>query len=567
MDSLRVCKMSRVSSERPSRIRDRICRDPRRIRGWLLGMALACLGPAFSLWADAPPSPFGLKAMLALSNGAPQVIFKFEVPAGHVLYAERLAFQTEDGQVVKPLSIPDPVLLHDEVSGQDKEVYDAPFSAALKLDSALPWKLLVRFQGCRNAACFFPEKHTFTVSSSGVTEGDSVAPAAVGQSAIASVVPGVNTNGFRVGGRETGFMPRKSFLAFLDRARTGQAVPRDALDRFNELGPLASLLLIVLGGIGLNLTPCVLPLIPINLAIIGAGARASSRRRGFALGATYGLGMALVYGVLGLVVVLTGSKFGALNSSAWFNTGIAAVFLLMAVAMFDFINVDFSRFQGRGGSSGTAKKSQYAIALGMGIMAAMLAGACVAPVVISVLLLSTHLYGKGVVAGLLLPFLLGLGMALPWSFAGAGLSFLPKPGRWMKWVKYSFGVLIFLFAGYYGHLAFNGFRQSSTLIASARSASGEQGGPGQSDAALGAALQEGRAKGRPVFVDFAASWCKNCLAMDETVFPATEVRDRLKDFIVVRYAAERPNESPAREVLNQFGVIGLPTYVVLLPQP
>ena len=47
---------------------------------------------------------------------------------------------------------------------------------------------------------------------------------------------------------------------------------------------------------------------------------------------------------------------------------------------------------------------------------------------------------------LLLPFLLGLGMALPWPFAGAGLSFLPKPGGWMKWVKYSFGVLILLFA-------------------------------------------------------------------------------------------------------------------------
>ena len=108
-----------------------------------------------------------------------------------------------------------------------------------------------------------------------------------------------------------------------------------------------SLLLIVLGGAGLNLTPCVLPLIPINLAIIGAGARASSRRRGFALGATYGLGMALVYGVLGLVVVLTGSKFGTLNSSAWFNVGIAVVFLIMSLAMFDLVNVDFSRFQGR----------------------------------------------------------------------------------------------------------------------------------------------------------------------------------------------------------------------------
>jgi thiol:disulfide interchange protein len=361
-------------------------------------------------------------------------------------------------------------------------------------------------------------------------------------------------------------MPKKAFIGFLERARTGQAVPGDALDRFNELGPLASLFLIVLGGIGLNLTPCVLPMIPINLAIIGAGARAGSRRRGFALGATYGLGMALVYGVVGLAVVLTGSKFGALNSSAWFNLGIAAVFLLMAVAMFDLINVDFSRFQTRTGGSAGGKQGQYAIALGMGVMAALLAGACVAPVVISVLLVSAHLYGKGIVAGLLLPFLLGLGMALPWPFAGAGLSFLPKPGKWMKWVKYSFGMLILLFAGYYGHLALTGFRSTTTLIASAKTVPGGPTNPAGTESELAAALQKGRLEGRPVFIDFAASWCKNCLAMDETVFPAAEVKERMKDFLVVRYDAEKPNESPAREILNQFGVIGLPTYVVLLPE-
>ncbi|HWC00500.1 MAG TPA: cytochrome c biogenesis protein CcdA, partial [Bryobacteraceae bacterium] len=389
--------------------------------------------------ADSPASPFQLRATLVTSNGAPEVTFHFQVPAGHVLYNDRLAFQTPEGQALKPVSIPAPVLHHDDLSGEDKKVYDAPFAATLKLEAPLPVHLLVRFQGCSNSACFFPEKHYFTVTQSGVVEGEAAGPPTI-PAVLASAETGVNTNGFRIGGRETGFMPKKAFIGFLERARTGQAVPGDALDRFNELGPLASLFLIVLGGIGLNLTPCVLPMIPINLAIIGAGARAGSRRRGFALGATYGLGMALVYGVLGLAVVLTGSKFGALNSSAWFNLGIAAVFLLMAVAMFDLINVDFSRFQTRTGGSAGGKQGQYAIALGMGVMAALLAGACVAPVVISVLLVSAHLYGKGIVAGLLLPFLLGLGMALPWPFAGAGLSFLPKPGKWMKWVKYSFGM-------------------------------------------------------------------------------------------------------------------------------
>jgi cytochrome c biogenesis protein CcdA len=301
------------------------------------------------------------------------------------------------------------------------------------------------------------------------------------------------------------------------------------------------------------------------VATILKDARASSRRRGFALGGTYGLGMALVYGGLGLVVVLGGAKFGTLNSSAWFNLIIAAVFLVMSLAMFDFENIDFSRFQGRGGSSATSR-GPFLLALSMGAMAALLAGACVAPVVISVLFLAAHLYGKGAMAGLLLPFLLGLGMALPWPFAGAGLSFLPKPGQWMKWVKYFFGVLIVLFAGYYGHLAFNIFKSDIELRGPVMAATLRSAQPVGPNAALVTGLHQARAQGKPLLIDFAASWCKNCLAMDSTVFCTPEVKQSLNDFEVVRYDAEKPNEPPAKDVLSQFGVLGLPTYVVLLPE-
>ena len=230
--------------------------------------------------------------------------------------------------------------------------------------------------------------------------------------------------------------------------------------------------LIVLGGVALNLTPCILPMIPINLAIIGAGAQAGSKKRGFALGATYAAGMAIAYGVLGLVVVLTGSKFGTLNSSPWFNLAIASVFLFLALAMFDIVSVDLSRFQNGSAGGGTRSKSKFIVAYTMGTVAALLAGACVAPVVISVLLQATTLHAKGITVGLLLPFLLGLGMGLPWPFAGAGLSFLPKPGKWMMRVKYGFGVMIILFAAYYGHLAFGLFKADSEFVARARGLDG-----------------------------------------------------------------------------------------------
>jgi thiol:disulfide interchange protein len=527
-------------------------------------MLAMCVLMSFVAYADPPASPFGLKASMALSNGIAWVTFRFDIPPEHVLYAERLSFQSEDGQTLKLASFPDPVLHHDEVSGEEKKVYDHPFSAVLPINSPMPLNLIVKMQGCSNTACYFPEKHRFTVTAAGIVP-ESVSKVAAAD-ATSSPNSAINTNGFKVVARETGYIPRKAFLTFLERARTGQTATPDALSRFNQLGPLVSLLLIVVGGLGLNLTPCVLPLIPINLAIIGAGARASSRRRGFALGGTYGAGMALVYGILGLVVVLTGSKFGALNSSAWFNVGIALVFVVMSLAMFDIINVDFSRFQGKGATSGSGQKGPYVLALTMGVMAALLAGACVAPVVISVLLLAAHLYGKGVVLGLLLPFLLGLGMALPWPFAGAGLSFLPKPGMWMKWVKYSFGMLILLFAGYYGHLAIKAFQNDQPLLAQARPSSGTGARVSESDTALAKALEQARAEHLPVFIDFGASWCKNCVAMDSTVFSSDEVTQQLKQFIAVRYDAEKPNDSPAKEVLNQFGVIGLPTYVVLIPE-
>ena len=71
------------------------------------------------------------------------------------------------------------------------------------------------------------------------------------------------------------------FLKFIHDAETG--VKQRGL--FEGHGPLAILLIVFLGGLALNLTPCVLPMIPINLAIIGAGAQAGSRGRGFLLGA------------------------------------------------------------------------------------------------------------------------------------------------------------------------------------------------------------------------------------------------------------------------------------------
>jgi thiol:disulfide interchange protein DsbD len=64
-------------------------------------------------------------------------------------------------------------------------------------------------------------------------------------------------------------------------------------------------------------------------------------------------------------------------------------------------------------------------------------------------------------------------------------------------------------------------------------------------------------------VDFWSSWCKNCEAMEHTTFHDQEVRDRLKQFEIVRFEAEHLNDPKTKPVLDEFGVMGLPGFVVL----
>lgn len=364
---------------------------------------------------------------------------------------------------------------------------------------------------------------------------------------------------FTMLGSAGGYLGRDDFLRFIRNAENG-IVERGW---FEGRGPLAIVLLVLFGGLALNLTPCVLPMIPINLAIIGAGAQAGSRRRGLLLGATYGGAMALAYGVLGLVVILTAGTFGTINASPWFNAAIAVSFVVLALAMFDRIAIDFSRFSSRFGGEG-AQRGSLALAFTMGTVAALLAGACVAPVVIQVVLFSSGLYTGGTTMALALPFLLGIGMALPWPIAGAGFASLPKPGPWMVRVKQGFGVLIFATAVYYAHVSYTLF--ANAWVDPAAVSSSVQA---KLDAGWQASLSDGLAvaqrEGKPVLVDLWATWCKNCLTMDKTTLENADVRSALDGYVKVKFQAEDPDAEPARSMMKRFGAIGLPTYVILSP--
>ena len=364
---------------------------------------------------------------------------------------------------------------------------------------------------------------------------------------------------FTIAGTSGGYMNTSAFLTFLRNAEAG--VKERGM--FEGRGPLAILLLVLVGGLALNLTPCVLPMIPINLAIIGAGAQAQSRGRGFLLGTAYGAAMAFVYGVLGLVVILTAGTFGTINASPWFNLGIAALFVVLGLAMFDVLLIDFSKYSSQFGGSG--QRGSVMLAFSMGAIAALLAGACVAPVVIQVVLFSSNLYATGTKLALALPFCLGIGMAIPWPIAGAGIAALPKPGKWMVWVKQAFGIFILATAAYYGYEAYSIFANRWVDPAAVSSSVQEQLKAGWYPS-LADGLAVAKRDKKPVLIDMWATWCKNCLTMDKTTLASEEVKQALSGYVKIKYQAEDPDAQPARAILQRLSAPGLPAYAVLKPK-
>jgi thiol:disulfide interchange protein DsbD len=364
---------------------------------------------------------------------------------------------------------------------------------------------------------------------------------------------------FVVAGKTGGYQDTADFLQFIHNAEAG-VEPRGM---FEGRGPLAILLLVLIGGLALNLTPCVLPMIPINLAIIGAGAQAQSRSRGFLLGSAYGGAMAFVYGVLGIVVILTAGTFGTINSSPWFNLAIAALFVILGLAMFDLLIIDFSKYSTRFGSSGA--RGSVMLAFSMGAIAALLAGACVAPVVIQVVLFASNLYSKGTRIALALPFFLGIGMAIPWPIAGAGISALPKPGQWMVRVKQAFGVFILITAAYYGYEGYSILANRWVDPTAVASSVEEQLKSGW-HSSLAEGLAVAKREKKPVLIDAWATWCKNCLTMDKTTLASDNVKQALSGYVKIKFRAEDPDESPAKEILQRMSATGLPAYAILKPR-
>jgi cytochrome c-type biogenesis protein len=213
--------------------------------------------------------------------------------------------------------------------------------------------------------------------------------------------------------------------------------------------PLRAVPVLFLAGLVTSVTPCVYPMIPITVGILGgAGAESRSRRRTVAYVLLYALGLALVYASLGLLAGMSGTLFGTISSNRWAYLVMANLLLLAALAMLDVFPVSApARLVAWAGRFGARSPGSVFL---MGATSGLVAAPCGAPAFAAVLTFVSHTRSAALGFLYLLVFSLGMTALLIVVGLSAGtLASLPKAGRWMSWVKKAAGVLILGMAEYY----------------------------------------------------------------------------------------------------------------------
>ncbi len=217
-----------------------------------------------------------------------------------------------------------------------------------------------------------------------------------------------------------------------------------AAERFGVAGVMA---LAFLAGVAMSLTPCVYPIIPVTVAVIGASS-AGSKLRGFLFSLVYVLGLSLTYAALGAAAATSGALFGSFANHPAVRITVAVIFGVLALSMFDVFYIQMppsiqSKLSGRKGAG----------VVGVfitGLASGLVVGPCVGPPLVGLLLYVANLGDQ--VAGFFIMWSFALGMGLLFlalgTFSGLAAS-LPKAGRWMEWVKYTFGVLLAAAALYF----------------------------------------------------------------------------------------------------------------------
>jgi thiol:disulfide interchange protein DsbD len=355
---------------------------------------------------------------------------------------------------------------------------------------------------------------------------------------------------------------------------------------------------VFLGGIALNITPCIYPLIPITVSYFG-GRSGSGRGKVVLHGICYILGLALTNSILGVIAALTGGLLGSLLQNSFILIGIAVVLAVFASSLFGLWEI---RLPTRLSNAAARTYSGYGGSLFMGLTLGVVAAPCIGPFVIG---LFTWIAAIGQMwFGFIVFFVLSLGMGLPLFvlavFSGR-IDHLPRSGEWLLWVKKLMGWVLLAMAAYFirplvdtllitiiystialcagCHLgwletsrslspAFNKFRVATGIafigIAMLITGTYLSRGPGVSwDTYHGSILEQAREKGKPVIIDFYAAWCAPCRELDTTTFSDTEVVEQSQQFIMLKIDLTTGANQEYQKLIDTFDVKGVPTIIFI----